>query len=58
MPRSRFTVLAALANLGISLVYAGAGAFAAGKESFLLAFAAAIALPALAMLLLRKPAKM
>ena len=54
MARGRFLTLAALANLGISLAYAGAGAFAAGRESFLLAFAAAVALPGLAMLLLRR----
>jgi len=54
MTRGGFLTLAALANLGISLAYAGAGAFAAGRESFLLAFAAAIALPGIAMLLLRR----
>ncbi|MCC6539958.1 MAG: VTT domain-containing protein [Bryobacterales bacterium] len=54
MARGRFFTLAALANLGISLVYAGAGAFAAGRESFLLALAAAVALPGVAMLLVRR----
>lgn len=58
MPLGRFTLLCSLANLGISLAYAAAGAFAASKESFLLAFAGAITIPALAMLLLRRLAKM
>lgn len=58
MPWRRFSLLAALANLGISLAYAATGAFAAGRESFLLAFAGAICIPALAMLLLRRAARM
>ena len=58
MPLGRFAMLASLANLGISIAYAAAGAFAASRESFLLAFALAIAIPAVAMLLLRRTAKM
>ncbi len=58
MPFRRFTLLAALANLGISLAYAAAGAFAASKESFLLAFAGAVSIPAIAMLLSRRTAKL
>ena len=54
MAWGRFAMLASLANLGISLAYAAAGASAASKESFLLAFAASIALPAIAMLLSRR----
>lgn len=45
-PFGRFVVVCALSNLGISLVYAAAGAFSAGLNSFLLAFLAAIAIPA------------
>ena len=45
MPFGRFFVSVALANVGISLVYAVAGARAATTGSFLIAFAAAIALP-------------
>ncbi|MFN7936061.1 MAG: VTT domain-containing protein [Bryobacteraceae bacterium] len=44
-PFSRFFVVTALANFGISLVYAAAGAFSAGLDSFLLAFLAAMGLP-------------
>lgn len=44
-PFSRFLAVTALANLGISLVYAAAGAFSAGVDSFLLAFLAAMGLP-------------
>jgi hypothetical protein len=51
-------MLASLANLGISLAYAGTGAFAASRESFLLAFAGAVTIPAIAMFLLRRTAKM
>lgn len=50
----RFILLTFLSNLGISAAYAAAGAFAAGVESFLLAFAGAIALPGIAMLLARR----
>ena len=58
MPFRRFAMLAALANLGISTAYAAAGAFAASKESFLLAFAGAVSIPAIAMLLSRRTAKL
>ena len=58
MPLRRFAMLASLANLGISLAYAGTGAFAASRESFLLAFAGAVTIPAIAMFLLRRTAKM
>ncbi len=44
-PFARFFAVTALANLGISLVYAAAGAFSAGLDSFLLAFLAAMVLP-------------
>ena len=49
MPFRRFLVLSGLANLGISVIYAVAGAFAATTHSFLLAVLAAIAVPWLAM---------
>jgi len=58
MPLRRFAMLASLANLGISLAYAATGAFAASRESFLLAFAGAVTIPAIAMFLLRRTAKM
>jgi len=58
MPWRRFALLAALANLGISLAYAATGAFAAGRQSFLLAFTGAVCIPAIAMLLLRRAARM
>lgn len=54
MPWSRFLLLAALSNLGISLVYAATGAFAASRESFLAAFAGAIVLPGLAVIILKR----
>ncbi|MBS1825611.1 MAG: VTT domain-containing protein [Acidobacteria bacterium] len=44
-PFSRFFVVTGLANFGISLVYAAAGAYSAGVDSFLLAFIAAMGLP-------------
>lgn len=50
MPAGRFLTMAALSNLGISLVYAAAGSLSARLDSFLLAFTAAVALPGLAML--------
>jgi uncharacterized membrane protein YdjX (TVP38/TMEM64 family) len=54
MPLRRFFVLAALSNLGIALTYAGIGAYSVKTESFLVAFAGAIAIPGLAMLLARR----
>jgi len=53
MRPGRFLLLTALANLGISAVYATVGALAATVNSFLVAFAAAILLPLAAMLLSR-----
>lgn len=53
-PPARFLILSAAANFGVSLTYAAVGAFAMGAQSFLLAFTGAIALPALAMLALRR----
>ncbi len=49
MPLRRFLLTAGLANLGVSLVYAAVGAWALRADSFLLAFAAAVALPGLAL---------
>jgi membrane protein DedA with SNARE-associated domain len=51
MPFRRFLFLNALANLGISAAYAYTGATAADRDSFLLAFAGAIGIPALGLLL-------
>lgn len=45
MPLRRFLPAMALANAGISAVYAATGAFAVGQGSFLLAVAGALALP-------------
>lgn len=47
-------VATALSNLGISVVYAGAGAAAEGPGTFLLAFLTAILLPGAALLLARR----
>lgn len=49
----RFLFLATLSNLAIALVYGLVGAMSATVDSFLIAFAAAILLPALGMFLLR-----
>ena len=51
MPVRQFLLLTALSNLGISAVYAAVGALAFQSSSFLLAFAGALVLPGIAMLL-------
>jgi uncharacterized membrane protein YdjX (TVP38/TMEM64 family) len=53
MPFRRFFLLTALSNLGVSAVYAAAGAAGAELNSFLLAFASAIAVPAVFLLFAR-----
>lgn len=56
MPLVRFLAIISLANLGISMVYAGIGAWAGVEPrawSFPAAFFAALLLPALAMLIVR-----
>jgi membrane protein DedA with SNARE-associated domain len=53
MPVSKFLVVSTLANLGVSAGYAAVGAFSYQKESFLLAFAGSIGVPAVAMALYR-----
>ncbi|MBI1354303.1 MAG: DedA family protein [Acidobacteria bacterium] len=50
----RFLLLTTLANFAIGFVYAGVGALALEANSFLLAFAAAVVVPGLAMLLFRR----
>jgi membrane protein DedA with SNARE-associated domain len=50
MPFRRFLLLAGLSNLGIAVTYSAVGAYALEAESFLLAFAGAIILPGIAML--------
>lgn len=55
MELQRFLTLTALANLGISLVYAALGALSATTHSFLLAFVGAILIPLLATRLQRPP---
>ncbi len=47
---SRFMFVTSLSNLGMSVVYAGIGAYAAELNSFLLAFFAGVCLPGLLML--------
>jgi uncharacterized membrane protein YdjX (TVP38/TMEM64 family) len=53
MPRARFLRVTALSNLGISAAYAGAAVYSARKESFLLAFGGAMAIPAAGLLVAR-----
>lgn len=53
-PFARFLMLTSLSNVGISAVYSAAGAFSARRETFLFAFLAAMALPAVAILLTRR----
>lgn len=53
MPLRRFLVTCALSNLGIAAAYSAIGAYAVGLGSFLFAFAGAIGVPALGMLLTR-----
>jgi uncharacterized membrane protein YdjX (TVP38/TMEM64 family) len=50
LPARRVVPALLLANLGVSAVYAAAGAWAASAHAFLPAFAAALLLPGLAML--------
>ena len=54
MPFRRFLALTASANLAISAAYATVGAFSLAANSFLLAFAGSILLPAASMLALRQ----
>jgi membrane protein DedA with SNARE-associated domain len=54
LPFRRFLVVCSLSNLGISLVYAVAGALSATAGSFFLALAAAVVVPAVASLALRR----
>ncbi len=49
MPFAQFSLLVGLSNLGISLTYAGIGAYAADVDAFFAAFAGALIVPALAM---------
>ncbi len=53
MPARRFFLMAGLSNAGIAITYAAVGAYAMDVESFLPAFAGAIGLPGVVMLLLR-----
>jgi uncharacterized membrane protein YdjX (TVP38/TMEM64 family) len=53
-PWGRVFWACALSNLGIALGYAAVGAFAMHADSFLLAFAGALALPAIAFLAARR----
>lgn len=54
LPFRRFLAVCSLSNLGISLVYAVAGALSATTGSFFLALAAAVILPAVASLVARR----
>jgi uncharacterized membrane protein YdjX (TVP38/TMEM64 family) len=51
MPWRRFLMLTSLSNLGIAVIYAFVGAYAVETQSFLLAFAGAVIVPAAAILL-------
>jgi uncharacterized membrane protein YdjX (TVP38/TMEM64 family) len=53
MPWRRFLFLTSLSNLGISLVYVTTAVYSTQRESFLLAFAGAAAIPAAALLVMR-----
>ncbi|MGZ7095242.1 MAG: TVP38/TMEM64 family protein [Methanobacterium sp.] len=53
MPLNRFILLILLSNLGISVVYATIGSYSAHINSFLMAFAGAIILPGLAIIILK-----
>ncbi|WP_414470127.1 TVP38/TMEM64 family protein [Methanobacterium sp. ACI-7] len=57
MSLKRFFLLILLSNLGISIAYAAIGAYSANVNSFLLAFAGAIVLPAIAMIVLKIKSK-
>jgi uncharacterized membrane protein YdjX (TVP38/TMEM64 family) len=52
-PLARFLVLTSWSNLGVALSYAAIGAFSVRATSFLLAFAGAITLPAIAWVIAR-----
>ncbi|WP_227027146.1 VTT domain-containing protein [Corallococcus soli] len=54
MPPRRFLVTCALSNLGLAAAYAAIGAYAVDLGSFLFAFAGAMGVPALGMLLTRR----
>lgn len=45
MPIGRFVLVTGFANLGLAAAYAGLGALAAGRESFVLVFLASITVP-------------
>lgn len=53
VPLAKFIAICAWSNLGIAVVYAAIGAYAMRADSFLLAFAAAMAFPAIAWLIAR-----
>ncbi|MCP4451931.1 MAG: VTT domain-containing protein, partial [Planctomycetes bacterium] len=53
MPAPRFFLLSALANMGVSLGYALVGAYASSANAFFVAFAGALLLPGLFMLVAR-----
>jgi len=54
MPRGKFALYTGLANLGIGAAYAGLGAWAVEADSMLVAVAASLALPGVAMLIGRQ----
>ncbi|MEN4018212.1 MAG: VTT domain-containing protein [Methanobacterium sp.] len=53
MPLNRFILLILLSNSGISFAYAAIGAYSSQVNSFLLAFAGAVILPFIVMLILK-----
>ncbi len=54
MPFYRFLILSTLSNLGISIIYAAVGTYSATANSFLFAFAGAILLLGVAILIFKK----
>jgi len=54
LPFSRFLLLSSLSNICISAVYAAVGSFSANVNSFLLAVAASLLIPGVAILLLQR----
>lgn len=53
MPATRFLAITALSNLGISAAYAATGAWFQSRENFLIVFAGAVGIPAVAALAAR-----
>jgi len=57
MPLHRFILMSTISNAAISMVYTATGVFSASRNSFLLAFCAAILIPAIGIILFRNKEK-